>query len=301
MASTVGFIGLGKMGAGMARNLLSKGIKLIVHDKRPEAVVALTENGARPAESVCELTKSCPTIITMLPSPQEVEDVVLGARGVLDNIAEGSLFIDMGTVGPALSQRIALAMRNAKVNVLDAPVSRGQEAANSGTLSIMVGGEREVFTRARPLLQAMGTDVFYCGKAGMGSATKLVNNLIQGTITAIIAEGLVLGVKSGVEIETLLQVLGASSADNFVLRRFYPQKALRGDLLPGGTVYTVEKDLGLAVALGRELQVPLILGALAHQLYGVLCGRGRGELDFTAILSLVEEAAGVEARLSSWS
>lgn len=298
MQATIGFIGLGKMGAGMARNLLAKGFPLLVHDVRREVVAALASAGARPAASVGKLAKSCSIVITMLPSPRELDEVALGPDGVRANLAEGSLFIDMGTVGPAVSQRIAEAMRAAKVDALDAPVSRGQEAANAGTLSIMVGGKREAFERAEPLLKAMGTDIFYCGKAGMGSATKLVNNLIQGTITAIVAEGLVLGVKAGVEVESLLQVLGASSADNFVLRKFFPQKALSGDLSPGGTVYTVQKDLELATALGRELQVPLLLGSLAHQLYGVLRGRGKGELDFTAILGMVEEAAGVEVRLA---
>jgi 3-hydroxyisobutyrate dehydrogenase len=297
MAERIGFIGLGKMGHGMACNLLKSGYALTVYDVDEGPVSALEAVGAARGASPREVASGSDVVITMLPSPAEVEVVAMGAAGIREGLARGGVYIDMSTTGPATTRRIARAMAEAGVAMLDAPVSRGQEGARAGTLSIMVGGDQAAFARVEPVLRCMGTDVFYCGVTGMGAATKLVNNLIQGTISGIVAEGLVLGVKAGIALPILLQVLGASSADNFVLRHFFPNKALRGDFEPGGTVYTVHKDLGLAIELGDELQVPLALGALAHRLYGTLTRKGQGDRDFTALITLIEEAAGVTARL----
>jgi len=297
MSERIGFIGLGKMGEGMARNLLKGGYALTVYDLDVRPVSSLEAIGAARGASPRQVAGCSDVVITMLPSPAEVEAVALGAAGIREGLARGGIFIDMSTTGPATTGRVAQAMAEAGIAMLDAPVSRGQEGARAGTLSIMVGGDQTAFARVEPILRCMGTDIFYCGVNGMGAATKLVNNLIQGTITGIVAEGLVLGVKAGIALPTLLQVLGASSADNFVLRHFFPDKALRGDFEPGGTVYTVHKDLGLALELGDALQVPLMLGALAHQLYGTLRGKGHGDRDFTTLITLIEEAAGVTARL----
>jgi 3-hydroxyisobutyrate dehydrogenase len=297
MAERIGFIGLGKMGEGMARNLLKAGYALTVHDVDERPAAALEAVGAARAASPRQVASRSDIVITMLPSPAEVEQVSLGRDGIREGLSSGSVYIDMSTIGPATTRRVAREMAAAGVAMLDAPVSRGQEGAINGTLSIMVGGEHGAFERVEPILRRMGTDIFYCGGSGMGAATKLVNNLIQGTITGIVAEGLVLGVKAGLVLPTLLEVLGASSADNFVLRHFFPVKALRGDFEPGGTVYTVHKDLGLALDMGDELQVPLMLAALAHQLYGIVQGKGQRDRDFTALITLVEDAAGVTARL----
>jgi 3-hydroxyisobutyrate dehydrogenase len=294
---TIGFIGIGKMGAGMARNLLKAGHQVVAYDVQTSHSAELRQHGAQIGESIGDVGRRSSTVITMLPSAVEVEAVALGEDGLRNAMSSGSVFVDMSTVGPQMSKLVAAAMRQKGIFVLDAPVSRGQEGASNGTLSIMVGGEREIYERTLPVLQAMGTDIFYCGPNGAGSAAKLVNNLIQAVITIIVSEGLVLGAKAEIDLSTLLKVLGASSADNFVLRHFFPGKALRGDFEPGGTINTVEKDLSLALELGHRLEVPLLLGALGHQLYGMMKGSGYGAKDFTAILTLVEEAAGVKVRL----
>ena len=293
----IGFIGLGNMGKPMARNLLRAGHALVVHDVVEAPVAELCGLGAGRGASTRDVASRADVVITMLPSPRVVEAVALGEGGLRGALARGAVYIDMSTVGPATIRRIASAFEADGVAVLDAPVSRGQHGAIDGTLSIMVGGPRDAFESVRDVFAALGTDVVHCGASGMGQVFKLVNNLIQGTITLAVAEGLVMGVKAGADLETLLRVLGASSASNYVLEHFFPRKALRGDFEPGGTVDVVRKDLELAVALGNELGVPTPLASLAHQLYGVAHGRGLGERDFTAMLTLVEDGAGVTVRL----
>lgn len=161
----------------------------------------------------------------------------------------------------------------------------------------MVGGEHEVFEGCLDILKSMGTDVFYCGKSGMGTVFKLVNNVIVACTACSVSEGLVMGVKAGAKLETLLQVLGASSSNNFLLEHFFPKKALSGDFEPGGSVDTVHKDVALALNLAGECRVPMLFGAASYQLYSALRGRGLGDRDFTVVITLSEEAAGVQARL----
>lgn len=292
----IGFIGLGNMGKPMARNLLKAGHAVVVHDVVEGPVRELCDLGAERGASVREVAARSSVVVTMLPSPRVVEAVALGEEGLRGALAPGSVYIDMSTVGPATIRKIARALGDDGVAVLDAPVSRGQHGAVKGTLSIMVGGDRGVFDRCQDIFTVLGTDIVYCGESGMGQVFKLVNNLIQGTITIAVSEGLVLGVKAGADLEKLLRVLGASSANNYTLEHFFPAKALRGDFEPGGTIDVVRKDLELAVSLGNELGVPTLLGSLSHQLYSVMHGRGLGERDFTAMITLVEDAAGVQVR-----
>lgn len=297
----IGFIGLGNMGKPMARNLLKAGYPLVVYDVRQGPVEELSALGAERGTSPRDVAARTSIAITMLPSGRDVEAVALEDGGLKEGFRPGSVYIDMSTVSPATARKIAHALATKEVAVLDAPVSRGQEGAVKGTLSIMVGGEREVFERCLDIFKILGTDIFYCGESGMGAVHKLVNNLIQGTITGAVAEGLVLGVKAGADLETLIAVLAASSANNYVLQHFFPAKALRGDFAPGGTVNILQKDLGLAVALGSELGVPMLFASLSHQVYSLLHGRALGDRDFTAIITLLEEAAGVEVRLRTES
>jgi 2-hydroxymethylglutarate dehydrogenase len=182
--------------------------------------------------------------------------------------------------------------------MLDAPVSRGEPAARDGTLVIMVGGRPEVFERCRPLLGAMGTDIIYCGENGLGSAAKLVNNIMIGIIAGAIAEATVFGVKAGLTVEKILEVVGASSGNSWLLQNFFKRKAFVGDLSPGFKTALMHKDLGLALSAGSSLGVPLMLTAVSHQLYGLARQDGLDDADFTAILALAERSAGVRARLA---
>lgn len=299
MKRQVGFIGLGKMGKPMARNLLLAGYPLVVYDALPPGVEELCALGAKRGASPKDVALRSSVVITMLPGVPEVESVALGPDGLKDGLERESVYIDMSTVDPSTSRRIGRVLDEKGVVMLDAPVSRGQEAAIKGTLSIMVGGDRQVFDGCLELLKSMGTDVFYCGESGMGAVFKVVNNLIVAITTCSLSEALVMGVKAGARLETLLQVLVASSGNSFVLEHFFPRKALRGDFQPGGSVDTVKKDLELAIKLGEQCQVPMQFGAASYMLYSLFQGRGFGNLDFTAIIRLAEEAASIEARLQN--
>lgn len=297
VGDAVGFIGLGTMGAPMARNLLRKGFDVVVHDVSGSSVDALCSDGARRGGSPKAVAALCSTVVTMLPSEGAVRSVVLGDDGLIHGFESGAIYIDMSTVEPATSREVAGRLRSVGVDMLDAPVSRGHEGAIAGTLSIMVGGDRAVYERAVGVLQAMGTDIFYCGPAGMGALFKLVNNAIVATTACAIAESLVMGVKAGADLSTLLPVLRASSAKSFVLEEFYAKKALRGDFAPGGSIDIVAKDLELAMSVAGPTGVAMPLCGISYQLYTILRGRGFGGRDFSSVITLAEEAAGVQARL----
>ncbi len=297
MKGHVGFIGLGKMGKPMAKNLLQAGYPLIIHDVVEESLLELCALGAERGSSPRDVASRASVVITMLPSGAEVESVALGPRGLKEGLARSSVYIDMSTVHPATSRKIAHELAGNGVSMLDAPVSRGQEAAIQGTLSIMVGGGRDTYESCLDVFKSLGTDIFYCGESGMGAVFKLVNNLIVAITACSVSEALVMGVKAGAHLETLLQVLNASSSNSFVLEHFFPRKALRGDFEAGGSIDTVSKDLELALNLAGEHRVPMLFGAASYQLYSILRGQGLGHRDFTSVITLTEEAAGVQARL----
>ena len=295
----IGFIGLGTMGAPMARNLLRKGFAVVGHDVSCTSVDALCQAGGIRAASPREVAQKASLVITMLPSEQAIRSVIFGENGLIDGFGPGSIYIDMSTVDPRTSRETGTRLKEVGVDMLDAPVSRGHEAAVAGTLSIMVGGERMVFERSLQVLSAMGTDVFYCGPAGTGALFKLVNNAIVATTTCLVAEAIVMGVKAGADMATLYPVLQASSANGFVLENFFGKKALRGDFEPGGSIDIVAKDLELALRVAGDSQVAMPLASISYQLYSILRGRGQGGRDFTAVLTLVEEAVGVKARFNA--
>ncbi len=296
-AGPVGFVGLGTMGLPMARNLLRRGASLVVHDRSAAAVEAAVSVGARSAASVAQVGREAEVVITMLPSEAAVRSVALGPDGLVHSMRPGGVHVDMSTVEPRTSREIASALAAAGIAMLDAPVSRGHEAAIAGTLSIMAGGDRAVFDRVRPVLEAMGTDVFHCGASGTGSLFKVVNNAIVATTACAVAEALVMGVKAGADLRALLPVLRASSSNSFVLERFFERKALRGDFEPGGSIDIVAKDLELALGVAGEHRVPAPMAALGYQLYAILRGQGHGGRDFASVLTLAEDSAGVHARL----
>lgn len=285
------------MGQPMAINLIRSGCRLAVYDIRSERIHECVALGARRAHSPADAASEAVTVITMLPTGKELVEAALGSDGALATLKKGSAFIDMSTVGPHSYGAIASECSAKGVALLDAPVSRGQSAAISGTLAIMVGGPRAVFDRHKDTLHAMGTDVFYCGQLGMGQVFKLVNNAMVAVIAGGIAEATLMGVKAGANLGTLLDVMKRCSSNSYLLEHFFPQKAFAGDLTPGFTVDLMCKDVGLALATGEELGVPMFLSSLVRNLYNVMRARGRGGQDFTAILTFFEEAAKVEARL----
>lgn len=296
MRKRIGFIGLGMMGTPMARNLLKAGYELTVYDAKKELIEGLVASGANGASSPKEVAARSDIIVTMLPTSSNVEAVVMGRDGILEGLAPGSIVIDMSTIDPGTTREIETAVRAKGGKMLDAPVSRGQAGAIAGTLSIMVGGDAEVLEECRPILQVLGSDIFHCGEIGIGEVVKLVNNMMIGAFVPAISEALVFGLKAGARLETILQVIRASSASSWLLENFFPAKVFQGKFEPGFSINLMHKDLGLALATAEELGTPLPLTAFSRQLYGVARTLGRGDKDFTAVITLLEDATGVQVR-----
>jgi 2-hydroxy-3-oxopropionate reductase len=287
----VGFVGLGIMGACMAGNLLEAGHELVVHNRTRTKAERLAQRGARVAASPREVAEGSDVIITMLPGPPQVEEVVAGEGGLLEGASEGSLIIDMSTSSPILARELARAARNKAVGMLDAPVSGGDVGARDGTLSIMVGGEEEDFERARPLFRVMGETVVHVGGTGAGQVVKACNQIVVALVIEAVAEALVLGSKAGVAPDRVVEVLSGGLASNKVLE-VKGEKFLSHEFTPGGKVEYHRKDLGIALEAGREYGVTLPVAAFVDQMFGVLEAKGRGGWDHSALLTLLEERSG---------
>jgi 2-hydroxy-3-oxopropionate reductase len=296
MPEMIGFVGLGQMGKPMSENLLKAGYSLTVCDVNPVPVEDLVRKGAQRATSPIEVAGASKVIISMLPSSPDVEAVVLGNNGILKSFKKGSIFIDMSTILPSVSRKLSRDIEAHGGEMLDAPVSRGQAAAIQGTLSIMVGGKKEIFEQCKPIFQKMGTDIYYCGPAGSGGTVKLVNNLILGILFPALGEALMMGVKSGIPLETILDVLYGSSSDNFILRNFLPKTLFKGNLTPGFRVEQMLKDVHLAMDTTRELGIPAFLGATACQILQEGVAANKGKMDVSGIITLLEEHCGVQLR-----
>jgi 2-hydroxy-3-oxopropionate reductase len=293
MADKIGFIGLGVMGAPMARNLLEAGHEVVVHNRSREPVDELAAAGAAPASSPREVAESADVVITMLPDSPAVEAVVLGDDGVLAGGSEGDLLIDMSTIHPTVSVTIAQAAAERGVGVLDAPVSGGDVGAQQGTLSIMVGGEETDFERAQPLFDVLGKTIVHVGEHGAGQVVKACNQVVVGITIAAVSEALVLGSKAGVDPEKILDVLGGGLAGNKVME-MRRQKFLEHDFSPGFRIDLHHKDLNIALESGDAYGVPLAVTGLVQQYFRALRVKGHGGDDHSGLLQLIEELAGHE-------
>jgi 2-hydroxy-3-oxopropionate reductase len=289
MTERVGFVGLGIMGGPMARNLAEAGFELTVFNRTSSKAEELAEDvSARVAYDLGELTLDSDVVITMLPGPPEVEAVIAGKDGLLDAMRPGTLLVDMSTSSPVLARGLARKAAQREIGMLDAPVSGGDVAAESGALSIMVGGSEEDFARARPLFGAMGETIVHVGESGAGQVTKAANQIVVALILEAVSEALVLGSKAGVEPAKIIEVLSGGLAANKAME-VKKDKLLDHDFDPGGKVEFHHKDLGIALAAGREYGVSLPVTALVDQMFGELEARGRGEWDHSALLTLIEE------------
>jgi 2-hydroxy-3-oxopropionate reductase len=286
----VGFVGLGIMGAAMAGNLLEAGHELVVHNRTRTKAEQLMSYGARVADSPREVAEVSDIIITMLPGPPEVEEVVAGQGGLLEGAREGALIVDMSTSSPLLARQLVHSAREWGVRMLDGPVSGGDVGARDGTLSIMVGGEDEDFERARTLFEVMGETVVHVGGTGAGQVVKACNQIVVALVIEAVAEALVLGSKAGVAPDRVVEVLSGGLAANKVLD-VKGEKFLSRDFTPGGKVEYHRKDLGIALSAGREYGVTLPVTALVEQMFGVLEAKGRGGWDHSALLTLIEEGS----------
>jgi 3-hydroxyisobutyrate dehydrogenase len=296
MGKQIGFIGLGTMGQPMASNLLAAGHVLHVFDVEPSRARSLSEKGAHLAGSARDAASEADVIISMLPASQHVLAAMLEPAGVVEGLRPGATVIDMSTVDPGTTRRVGEAVSLRGGRMLDAPVSGSSIGARDGTLTIMVGGDAEVLEANRDVLGAMGTNVIHCGPLGMGETVKLANNLLAGTSMVAVAEAFALGIRGGADPRVLMDVIGKSTGNCWMLRRapvpgLVAESPVNHGFAPGFMVDLMRKDLGLALNAGADLGLPLTLTALTHQLYGLASRHGYGRLDMSAVAKLVEGTA----------
>ncbi|HVD43920.1 MAG TPA: 2-hydroxy-3-oxopropionate reductase [Rubrobacter sp.] len=289
MADTVGFIGLGIMGKPMAENLIEAGYDLVVYNRTREKAEDL--DGATVAESPKEVAENSDIIITMLPDSPQVEEMLLGEAGVLEGVGEGAVIVDMSTISPVITEELSEKAAEKGASMLDAPVSGGDVGAVEGTLAIMVGGGEEDFERALPLFEVMGGAVTHVGPSGTGQVVKAANQIVVALTIEAVSEALVLGSKGGVAPDKILDVLGGGLAGNKVME-VKREKLLEHSFDPGFRIELHHKDLGIALAAGREYGVTLPVTALVDQMFGVLEAKERGARDHSALLTLIEEGSG---------
>jgi 2-hydroxy-3-oxopropionate reductase len=294
MPQVIGFIGLGIMGRPMAKNLLKAGYPLVVHNRSRRAVDELAGAGAKAAGSPKEVAAQSDILITMLPNSPDVDLVALGKDGIIEGARPGLIFVDMSTISPIVSQKVGKALAAKGVKMLDAPVSGGEKGAIDAALSIMVGGDKAVFDTVLPVFQAMGKTITLLGPLGFGGFTKLANQIIVAVNLTALGEALTLGKKAGLDRELLLTALAGGLAGSRCLDQ---KKAnyVANSYNPGFKIDLHYKDLGLIMESARELGVPLPTTAVVQELFNALRVKGRGGLDHSGVITLLEDLAGASA------
>jgi 2-hydroxy-3-oxopropionate reductase len=288
MAEKVGFIGLGIMGKPMAKNLMEAGYELVLYNRTLEKAEELAEDGAEIAANPRVVAENSDIIVTMLPDSPDVRNVVVGEDGVLEGIKEGALLVDMSTISPVVTEELAAAVKEKSASMLDAPVSGGDVGAIEGTLSIMVGGSEEDFEQAKPLFEVMGETVTHVGPSGSGQVVKACNQIVVALIIEAVSEALVLGSKGGVSPEKILDVLSGGLAGNKVME-VKREKFLSHEFDPGFRSELHHKDLGIALAAGREYGVVLPVTAIVDQMLLAMKKKGWGGEDHSALLRIIED------------
>jgi len=293
----VGFIGTGTMGQPMLANLVKKGFEVIAYDLVPAALDAAVRLGAERADSAAQAAAVGDLVITMLPSSANVEAVYLGDHGILESVPTGRLCVDMSTIDPGTSQRVAARLGERGIRFLDAPVSGGVGGAAAGTLAIMVGGAAGDLEEARPALAAMGANIIHVGAVGAGEVAKLCNNLISGSVLIAVAEAFRIGEAFGVDPQILTNVIAKSSGATWVMEHMHPvpgiveSAASSRQYAPGFMTDLMAKDLGLAVSAAREKRVPVVVAPAAQQLYRMASSHGLGREDFSSVYKFLKPSS----------
>jgi 3-hydroxyisobutyrate dehydrogenase len=290
----IGFIGTGTMGQPMLANLVKKGFSVTAFDLVSAALEAAVRLGAERAASAGEAAANCELVITMLPSSANVEAVYLGSGGIGENAAQGRLCVDMSTIDPGTSQRVAARLKERGIRFLDAPVSGGVGGATAGRLAIMVGGDAVDLAEARPALAAMGSNIIHVGGVGAGEVAKLCNNLISGSALIAVAEAFRIGEAFGVDPQILTSVIAKSSGATWVMEHMHPvpgivdSAASSRQYSPGFMTDLMAKDLALAVNAAREKRVPVVVAPAAQQLYRLASSHGLGREDFSSVYKFLK-------------
>ncbi len=289
----IAFIGMGTMGAPMALNIIKAGHKVTVHNRTREKEKIVAEAGAKRASSPQEAAAAAEIIITCVSDTPDVEAIILGDNGVIHGAKPDTIVVDMSTISPSATQSIAKALEEKSVIMLDAPVSGGSEGAQKGTLAIMVGGDEAAFKKAEPIFQTMGKTIIHIGAIGAGQMTKAINQIVIAGVYQSVAEGMVLGMKAGLDMEKVIKVVGGGAAGSWVMDN-------RADFMVannyplGFKVQLHRKDLGIALDAARQLGVPMPVAAYIEQIENGLIVRGHGDEDVSALARSTREASGLD-------
>jgi len=292
-SQTIAFIGLGNMGLPMAANLARAAHRVTAFDLSADAVAKARAQGLQVAASAAEAVEGADVVVSMLPASKHVESLFLGADGLLVRLASGSLVIDCSTIAPAAAKKVAREAAARGLSMIDAPVSGGTAGATAGTLTFIVGGDAAALERARPVLQAMGRNIFHMGDAGAGQVAKLCNNMALGVIMAVTCEALALGVAHGLDARALSQMMAVSTGRSWATEVCNPWPGVLENA-PASRGYSggfgsdlMLKDMGLAVEAAMGIGATIPLGELARNLYAMNRQAGRGGLDFSSVVKLL--------------
>jgi 3-hydroxyisobutyrate dehydrogenase len=295
MAGKVGFIGLGAMGGPMAQNLMKAGFALVVNDIDAAKTEALKAKGAEVAASAQAVAAAADRTIVIVETTEQAEAVIIGAHGIIRGAKPGHIVLCMATIDPFAARSFADRLAALGIAMIDAPVSGGTGRAESGELSVIAGGAADVFAKCEDLFAAMGNRSFHVGPLGSGLAMKLVNNMLVQVNTVAVAEALVLGVKAGLDPQTIYEVVRVSTGASAAWELRVP-RILKGDFVPGGTIDISYKDQELETAFAKRLGVPLLLANVTQQVYQMARAQGLNKQDGSAIVKIFEQMAGVTVK-----
>ena len=293
MTKKTGFIGLGAMGHPMAQNILKAGIPLVIHDIDAGKTKILSESGAIVASSPMEVAKMADRIVCLVETTDQANDVICGPEGIIHGARNGSIVICMSTIDPLVAKRIGADLDKKNIRMLDAPVSGGTGRATEATLSVIVGGEKQVFNECQDIFDAVGNNVFHIGELGKGLIMKLINNMLGITNTITLIEGLTIGVKSGIGLETMLSVLKTSSGASAAVDLRVP-RIIEDNFEPGGTMDIVYKDQELVTAYAKQIGVPTLMANVSQQVYQMARTAGLNKEDSSAVVKIYENLADVD-------
>jgi 3-hydroxyisobutyrate dehydrogenase len=293
MAVSVGFIGVGNMGNPMAGNVLKAGFAMTVFDKNSQAMANLVQAGARGAASAAELVERSEIVLTCLPASPDVEALYLEPGGLIERAKPGTILIDLSSVLPSTPRKLEPRAKARGVHFLEAPVSGGVSGARAATLAIMVGGDPQVLERARPVLRAIGPNIFSVGPVGAGNTVKAINNMMACVNSLAMMEGVVLGVKAGLDPMTIYEVVKASSGGSKALERI-PTALVPRKFEPGFKVQLMNKDLDTFNTIAKELHVPVSFSNVAQRYQQAAMAAGLADYDTSVAVTIIERLAAVE-------
>jgi 2-hydroxymethylglutarate dehydrogenase len=292
MKRKTGFIGLGAMGEPMALNMLKAGIPLVVHDLNSTKTKILSDAGAVVLMSPKDIAKAADRVICLVETTDQADNVICGSNGIINGAKAGNIVICMSTIDPFIAKRIARDLNEKNIKMLDAPVSGGTERAKEATLSVIVGGDKEVFEECQDIFDAIGNNAFHIGEQGKGLVMKLINNMLGITNTITLIEGLTIGVKSGIGLQTMLDVLKTSSGASAAVDLRTP-RIIEGNFEPGGTMDIVYKDQELITAYAKQIGVPTLMANVSQQVYQMARTAGLNKEDSSAVVKVYENLADV--------